>query len=75
MQFRTRGPNPARATLEVGEMLRWALIFFALALVAALFGYGGLAVGAAGIAKILFFAFLILAAVAIVANLARGRAI
>ncbi len=56
-------------------MLRWALIFFVLALIAAMFGYGGIAVGAAGIAKILFFAFLILAAVAIVANLARGRAI
>lgn len=57
------------------EMLRWALIFFVLALIAALFGYGGIAAGAAGIAKILFFAFLVLAAIAIVANLARGRAI
>ncbi len=56
-------------------MLRWALIFFVLALVAALFGFGGLAAGAAGTAKLLFFGFLILAAVAIVANLARGRAI
>jgi uncharacterized membrane protein YtjA (UPF0391 family) len=56
-------------------MLRWALIFFVLALVAALFGFGGVAAGAAGIAKLLFFGFLILAAVAIVANLARGRAI
>jgi len=56
-------------------MLRWALIFFVLALVAALFGFGGIAAGAVGIAKLLFFGFLILAAVAIVANLARGRAI
>ena len=56
-------------------MLRWALIFFVLALVAALFGFGGIAAGAAGIAKLLFFGFLILAAVAIVATLARGRAI
>jgi uncharacterized membrane protein YtjA (UPF0391 family) len=56
-------------------MLRWAVIFFVLALVAALFGFGGIAAGAAGIAKILFFAFLILAAVAIVSNLARGRTI
>ena len=56
-------------------MLRWALIFFVLALVAALFGFGGIAAGAVGIAKILFFGFLILAAVAIVANLASGRTI
>jgi len=54
-------------------MLRWALIFFVLALVAALFGFGGIAAGAAGVAKILFFAFLILAAVSVVANLSRGR--
>jgi uncharacterized membrane protein YtjA (UPF0391 family) len=57
---------------EVGIMLRYALIFFVLALVAALFGFGGIAAGAVGIAKILFFGFLILAAVAIVANLTRG---
>jgi uncharacterized membrane protein YtjA (UPF0391 family) len=56
-------------------MLRWALIFFVLALVAALFGFGGIAAGAAGIAKILFFAFLILAAVSVVANLSRGRGV
>ena len=56
-------------------MLRWALIFFVLALVAALFGFGGIAAGAAGMAKILFFAFLILAAVSVVANLSRGRGV
>jgi uncharacterized membrane protein YtjA (UPF0391 family) len=56
-------------------MLRWALIFFVLALVAALFGFGGIAAGAAGIAKILFFAFLILAAVSVVANLSRGQGV
>ena len=56
-------------------MLRWALTFLILALIAALFGYGGVAAGAATIAKISFFAFLILAAMAIVANLVRGRAI
>jgi len=56
-------------------MLRWALIFFVLALVAALFGFGGIAAGAAGIAKILFFAFLILAAVSVVANLSSGRGV
>jgi uncharacterized membrane protein YtjA (UPF0391 family) len=56
-------------------MLRWALVFFLLAVIAALFGYGGVGADAAGAAKLLFFAFLILAATAIVANLARGRAI
>ncbi len=36
-------------------MLRWALIFLIIALVAALFGFTGIAAAAAGIAKFLFF--------------------
>ena len=36
-------------------MLRWAFLFLVVALVAALFGFGGIASAAAGIAKILFF--------------------
>lgn len=40
-------------------MLEWALAFFLLALIAALFGFGGIAEGAATIAKVLFVIFLI----------------
>ncbi|WP_025229288.1 DUF1328 domain-containing protein [Fimbriimonas ginsengisoli] len=39
-------------------MLRWAVIFLVVALVAALFGFGGIASGAASIAMILFWVFL-----------------
>lgn len=39
-------------------MLSWALTFFILALIAGLFGFGGVAVASAGIAKILFVVFL-----------------
>ena len=39
-------------------MLRWAAIFFVISIVAALFGFGGIAEGAAEIAKVLFFIFL-----------------
>jgi len=53
-------------------MLRWALGFFVVALIAAIMGYGGIAAGAADIAKILFLGFLVLAAVALVAGLIRG---
>jgi uncharacterized membrane protein YtjA (UPF0391 family) len=55
------------------SMLRWALIFFVVALIAALFGFGGIAGVAADIAQILFFGFLILAAVVLVMALAGGR--
>ena len=38
-------------------MLHYALVFFVIALVAALFGFGGIAAGAAQIAQVLFFIF------------------
>lgn len=53
-------------------MLRWALGFFIVALIAAFLGFGGIAGTAVGIAKILFFGFLILAAISLVVGLARG---
>jgi uncharacterized membrane protein YtjA (UPF0391 family) len=46
-------------------MLYYALVFFIVALVAALFGFGGIAAGAVEIAKILFFVFLILTVVSL----------
>jgi uncharacterized membrane protein YtjA (UPF0391 family) len=42
-------------------MLHYAVVFFVIALIAALFGFGGIAAGAVGIAKILFFVFIVLA--------------
>ena len=42
-------------------MLHYAIVFFVIALIAALFGFGGIAAGAVGIAKILFYVFVILA--------------
>jgi uncharacterized membrane protein YtjA (UPF0391 family) len=47
-------------------MLRWALVFLVLALVAALFGFTGLAADAAWIAKILFFVFLIVFVISLI---------
>ena len=41
-------------------MLHWSLMFLVIALIAAVLGFGGLAGTAIGIAKILFFVFLIL---------------
>ena len=40
-------------------MLHYAVVFFVIALIAAVFGFGGIAAGAVEIAKILFFIFLI----------------
>ena len=54
------------------SMLGYAIAFFIVALVAAFFGFGSIAAGAAGIAKILFFIFLALAIVSLVSGMMRG---
>lgn len=54
-------------------MLYWAAVFFVIALVAAVFGFGGIAGGAISIAKILFFVFLVLFLVSLIAGVFTGR--
>lgn len=49
-------------------MLRYAVIFFVIAIVAAVFGFGGIAAGATEIAKVLFFVFVVLFVVSLVAG-------
>ena len=41
-------------------MFRWALLFLIVAIVAGIFGFAGVMVAAAGIAKLLFYVFLVL---------------
>lgn len=50
-------------------MLRYALAFFIVAVIAAVFGFTGIAVAAAGVAKLLFFLFLILFLASLVVGL------
>jgi uncharacterized membrane protein YtjA (UPF0391 family) len=52
-------------------MLHYAVVFFVIALIAAVFGFGGIAAGAVEIGKLLFFVFLIIAAVTFVISLMR----
>lgn len=54
-------------------MLHYAVVFFVIALVAALFGFGGIAASAVGIAKTLFFIFAILAVASFIFGLLKGR--
>lgn len=54
-------------------MLRWALIFLVVALVAAVLGFGGIAGTAAGIAQILFWVFLVGCLVVFLLSLISGR--
>lgn len=52
-------------------MLNWAITFFLIAIVAALFGFSGIAAGAADIAQMLFVLFLVLFAVSLLIGLRR----
>jgi len=54
-------------------MLRWALAFFIVAIIAAVFGFGNIAAGASDIARVLFFFFVVFFAVSLVWGLATGR--
>jgi uncharacterized membrane protein YtjA (UPF0391 family) len=52
-------------------MLHYAIVFFVVALIAALFGFGGIAAGAVEIAQALFYIFVILFVVSLVLGLVR----
>lgn len=66
------GPAPADSPKPLeATMLYWAAVFFIIAIIAAVFGFGGIAVGAAGIAKVLFFVFLVLFIVSLLTGVIR----
>ncbi|MDP2600412.1 MAG: DUF1328 domain-containing protein [Deltaproteobacteria bacterium] len=54
-------------------MLRWSVTFFLIAMVAALFGFTGIAVEAVAIAKVLFIIFLILFVISLIVPRFRRR--
>jgi uncharacterized membrane protein YtjA (UPF0391 family) len=52
--------NNSQRSVKGKIMLYWAAVFLVIALIAALFGFTGVYLAAAGIAKILFVVFLVL---------------
>jgi uncharacterized membrane protein YtjA (UPF0391 family) len=60
-------------TKKAEVMLSWALTFLVIAIIAAVFGFGGIASTAAGIAQILFVIFLALFLVSLIVGITRGR--
>jgi uncharacterized membrane protein YtjA (UPF0391 family) len=65
----------AKATVPEENMLLWAIVFFVLAFVAAIFGFGVVAGAAAGLAEILFYGFLALGIITLVANFSDRRSV
>jgi uncharacterized membrane protein YtjA (UPF0391 family) len=64
-------PSAYTESEEATHMLYYALVFFVIALIAAFLGFGGMAVAFAGIAKILFFLFIVLFVVSLVMHVGR----
>jgi uncharacterized membrane protein YtjA (UPF0391 family) len=64
--------EPTASFLEESSMLYWTLIFLVVALIAAAFGFTGIASSSAGIAKILFAIFLVLFVVSLLFQFLRG---
>jgi uncharacterized membrane protein YtjA (UPF0391 family) len=54
-------------------MLWWALLFFIVAIIAAIFGFGGIAAGAMSVAKILFWIFVILFIISLLWGLSKRK--
>jgi uncharacterized membrane protein YtjA (UPF0391 family) len=55
----------------MSNALSWALGFFIVAIIAAIFGFGGIAEGAVAIGQFLFWLFVILFIVSLVVGLVR----
>jgi uncharacterized membrane protein YtjA (UPF0391 family) len=60
--------------MNFGNLLHWAIIFLVVAIIAAIFGFGGVAGTAMEGARILFWVAIVLAVVAFLFNFMRGRA-
>lgn len=54
-------------------MLRWALAFFLIALIAAILGFGSIAGAASGIAVTLFWVFVALFLISLLVSLISGK--
>jgi uncharacterized membrane protein YtjA (UPF0391 family) len=71
--FACVGIEPIFESGEERTMLGWAITFLIVALVAAVFGFGGIAGTAVEIAKLIFFVAIVLFAISAVIGLLRGR--
>lgn len=54
-------------------MLWWAVVFFIIAVVAGVFGFGGIAEASVDIAQILFFVFIVIFVISLIVGLMRRR--
>ena len=68
---RRHGILRAMPELKCNTMIRWTVIFLIIAIIAAIFGFGGIAAGAAYFAKIIFFIAVVIFLVSLIAGATR----
>ena len=54
-------------------MLYWSAVFFVIAIVAGIFGFGNISAGATDIARVLFFIFIVIFLISLALGGLRGR--
>jgi uncharacterized membrane protein YtjA (UPF0391 family) len=70
----TKDPPPiVGGSWMESAMLYWAAVFFIIAIVAGILGFGGVSAAASGIAQVLFFVFLVIFLIALVMGMGRRR--
>jgi uncharacterized membrane protein YtjA (UPF0391 family) len=67
--------QPKRETAAEDRMLKLALFFLIVSIIAGLFGFTGISAAAAGIAKVLFFIFIVAFLVFLILGLIVGSAL
>ena len=65
-------PQPRHNLSKESDMLKWALIFFVVSLIAGFFGFSGVSAASAGIAKILFYIAIVIFIIFLVLALMGG---
>jgi uncharacterized membrane protein YtjA (UPF0391 family) len=55
-------------------ILKWALVFFVISIVAAIFGFGGIAAASGDIARVLFYIFIAIFVILLILGLTVFRA-
>lgn len=71
----SRGGGSEKFRKRGSAMLKWALIFFVISLIAGVFGFTGISAAAAGVARILFFIAVVIFLVFLVLALMAGSAV
>jgi len=71
--YRSRSGQWLIMKADAGKVLRRAAAFLVIAIIAAVFGFGGIATEAAGVAKALFAVFVMLSVASAIMALARSR--